>query len=98
MFIPFTLLLYQRRSEEFLPRDRHFKLPSILGWVINVAVVLTIPVVVVFFTFPPLLPVNGKNMSKRSLSAFVRRESFVNCEGGRLHSGGYGYRGNTWIA
>jgi hypothetical protein len=26
--------------------------------------VLIIPVVVVFFTFPPLLPVNGENMSK----------------------------------
>ena len=66
MFIPFALLLYRRRGEDFLPRGRAFALPKWLGWGVNIAVVLVTPVLVTFFTFPPLLPVTGTNMSKSS--------------------------------
>ncbi|KAJ9608977.1 hypothetical protein H2200_006748 [Cladophialophora chaetospira] len=62
-FIPFALLLYRRRSEDFLPRGRAFALPRWLGWTVNVAVTLVIPVLVTFFTFPPFLPVTGVNMN-----------------------------------
>ena len=64
MFIPFVLLIYHRRSEDFLPSDRTFKVPGLLGWAVNVFVVCIIPVLIVFFCFPPFLPVTGTSMSK----------------------------------
>ncbi len=65
-FIPFALLIWRRRSEEFLPHGRTFALPKWLGWIVNVAITLVIPVLVTFFTFPPFLPVTRENMSESS--------------------------------
>jgi len=61
--IPMVLLIYQRRSSKFLPADRSLALPKWLGWIANIAVVLAIPVLVVFFAMPPFKPVTGTNMS-----------------------------------
>lgn len=61
--IPAALLLWQRRSSQYLPPHRPFRLPSILGWVVNIATVIFALVVVVFYNFPVVLPVTGSNMS-----------------------------------
>lgn len=62
--IPCTLLLWQKRSPLLLPESRSFKLPGAVGWIANIGVVITAIIQVVFFTFPPALPVSGSTMSK----------------------------------
>ncbi|KAI7769409.1 hypothetical protein LZL87_012850 [Fusarium oxysporum] len=61
--IPTALLLYQRRSETYLPKDRAFRLPSVLGWVVNVWVVGLATVLSTFFLLPPFLPVTAGTMN-----------------------------------
>ena len=61
---PAALLIYRLRSDKWLPRDRQFKLPSLVGWVSNITTVAFALLVLVFYTFPTVLPVTGSNMSK----------------------------------
>jgi choline transport protein len=62
--IPAMLLIYQRRSEAYLPKNRAFALPSWLGWTTNMIVVVFASILSIFFLFPPFLPVTGTNMSE----------------------------------
>ncbi|KAH8649538.1 amino acid/polyamine transporter I [Ilyonectria robusta] len=54
--IPSGLLLYRKRSTIYLPSDRTFRLPSWLGWILNVYVVIFTSVMTVFFAFPSFYP------------------------------------------
>ncbi|KAF2098757.1 amino acid transporter [Rhizodiscina lignyota] len=61
--MPTVLLMYQRRSEVFLPRNRAFRLPNWFGWIVNAWVVVMSALLVIFFLLPPFLPVTGSNMN-----------------------------------
>lgn len=67
--IPAALLIYRRRSEKYLPRNRAFPLPNWLGWTVNLWTMLGGVLVCVFFFLPPFLPVTGSNMSTRTLAS-----------------------------
>jgi hypothetical protein len=57
----------------FLPSKRPFKLPGLLGWSANFLTVAFALIVVVFYTFPVVLPVSGSNMSgSQQLSPFLK--------------------------
>jgi len=62
--MPAALLIYRRRSPEFLPRNRAFRLPSIVGWVANISVVVFGLIFTVVFCIPPFKPVTPNSMSK----------------------------------
>ncbi|KAF7718131.1 Amino acid transporter [Penicillium ucsense] len=63
--IPATLLLYRKRSIEFLPASRSFRL-GIFGWVANFVTVAFAILVLVFYDFPAVVPVTGGNMNYTS--------------------------------
>lgn len=63
---PALLLLLRRRSEKYLRRDRFVNL-GIFGWVANAVTVAYGLVTMVFYCFPPYLPVTGSTMSKKCL-------------------------------
>lgn len=62
--VPAVLLMYRRRSEKILPRDRAFAVPDVLGYVANVVTVITAVLALVFYNFPTTLPSTGANMSE----------------------------------
>jgi choline transport protein len=62
--IPAALLMFRKRSSLWLPQNRYFRLPSILGWAANIVTVLFAIFVLVLYTFPAALPVTGSSMSK----------------------------------
>jgi choline transport protein len=66
--IPAALLMVKRcrksSREEVLPRNRPFRLPSIVGWTVNIATVVFAVIVMVFYNFPAVVPVTGSSMSK----------------------------------
>lgn len=62
--IPIGLLLYQKRSKTFLPTKRAFKLPDMLGWIVNVYVVGFTAITTVFFNFPNFTPFDTSSMSE----------------------------------
>ncbi|KAK5989381.1 Choline transport protein [Cladobotryum mycophilum] len=49
--MPTALLVYRRRSEEFLPKDRVFRLPDWFGWTVNLWLVALSTILLVFFFF-----------------------------------------------
>ncbi|KAK0382815.1 hypothetical protein NLU13_9910 [Sarocladium strictum] len=51
------------RGRRMLPEDRPFKLPGLLGWVMNIVGILWTILTTVLFVFPPELPVTGNNMN-----------------------------------
>lgn len=61
---PAALLMYRMRSEEWLPASRSFRLPSWVGWTANAITVGFALLVLIFYDFPPVVPVTGSNMSK----------------------------------
>jgi choline transport protein len=61
--IPAALLIYRRRSNEFLPAPRSFKL-GICGWLFNFVTVAFAPLILVFYDFPAVVPVSAGNMSE----------------------------------
>lgn len=63
--IPAALLLYRRRSVEYLPVNRSFSLGA-LGWIVNLATIGFCLVTLVFYDLPVSLPVTGFNMSMTS--------------------------------
>lgn len=69
--IPCALLLLRRRSSVVLPETRAFKLRGALGWIANTVVIITAIIQVVFFSFPPAIPVTGTSMSKMFLQPFA---------------------------
>jgi choline transport protein len=66
--IPAALLMYRKRSEMWLPRDRSFRLPSVAGWSVNAITIAFAILVLIFYDFPTVLPVTGSNMSKSHTS------------------------------
>ncbi|EXJ84860.1 hypothetical protein A1O3_05535 [Capronia epimyces CBS 606.96] len=66
--IPTALLIYHKRSSDYLPSNAPFRLPSILGWAANISTIIFSVVIFIFFQIPVTLPVTGSNMSKSLLS------------------------------
>ncbi|KAK1238256.1 hypothetical protein MKX08_002835 [Trichoderma sp. CBMAI-0020] len=62
--MPTILLIYRQRSEEFLPRDRTFRLRAWIGWLVNIWVLIVTSTSMPFFFLPPFLPVSASTMSK----------------------------------
>lgn len=60
---PAVLLMYRKRSKLWLPGDRAFKLPSVLGWSSNITTVCFAILVLIFYDFPPVMPTTGSSMS-----------------------------------
>lgn len=61
---PAALIMYRGRSELWLPRDRSFRLPSVVGWTANGITIGFAILVLIFYDFPIVMPVTGSNMSK----------------------------------
>ncbi|KAL5338918.1 amino acid/polyamine transporter I [Aspergillus crustosus] len=69
--IPAALLLLRRRSSKYLPADRPFKVPNVLGYISNVVCVIWAVILSVFFCFPTVRPVSGGNMNYASVVLVV---------------------------
>ncbi|KAH8743154.1 amino acid/polyamine transporter I [Diaporthe sp. PMI_573] len=65
------LLIVQKRPSTLLPPNRSFKMPDWLGWVTNFVVVAFAIVELVFFNFPPAIPVSGSSMNYASIVLVV---------------------------
>jgi choline transport protein len=63
---PAALLMYRKRSEEWLPASRSFRLPNLAGWTVNVITIGFALLVLVFYDLPTVLPVTGSNMNYTS--------------------------------
>lgn len=61
--IPAILLLVRRRSTQYLPSQRVFKVPDSIGYVSNAVCAGWAVILTVFFCFPTAFPVSGGNMS-----------------------------------
>lgn len=61
---PAALLMYRKRSEFWLPRDRYFRMPGIVGWTANSVTIGFAILVLIFYDFPNVMPVTGSNMSR----------------------------------
>lgn len=61
---PAALLMYRKRSGKWLPKSRSFRLPSAVGWGANIITVCFAVLVLIFYNFPPEIPVTGSNMSE----------------------------------
>ncbi|KAL6786148.1 amino acid transporter [Trichoderma sp. SZMC 28012] len=61
--MPTVLLIYRQRSEQYLPRDRTFRLQGWIGWLVNIWVIVVILAAMVFFFLPPILPVSANTMN-----------------------------------
>jgi choline transport protein len=64
--IPVVLLVYRKRSPQYLPKGRAFTLPSAIGWTANIIVIIFATVTLVFFNFPAFLPTSAGTMSELS--------------------------------
>lgn len=66
--IPAGLLMWHKRSEVFLPRDRVFRLGPKVGYFCNAVTIVFAVFINVFFVFPATLPVQASNMSESFVS------------------------------
>ncbi|KAF9892114.1 hypothetical protein FE257_002520 [Aspergillus nanangensis] len=64
--VPIVLLMYRGRGAQWLPPSRAFSLGRVFGWVVNVTTVVFGVVVVVFYNFPVVMPVEAGNMNYTS--------------------------------
>jgi choline transport protein len=62
--IPAALLVLQGRPVHLLPVKRPFRLPGVVGWVVNFVTIAFSVVAVIFYNFPVELPVTSSNMSE----------------------------------
>lgn len=60
---PAALLLYRKRSETWLPRERSFRLPGFSGFVVNIITICFAILVLIFYDFPTTIPVSGSSMN-----------------------------------
>ncbi|XHG02048.1 hypothetical protein AWENTII_005411 [Aspergillus wentii] len=65
--IPAALLLYRSRSAHYLPPNRPFRVPSLVGYIANTVCIIWAVIITVFFCFPTLFPVTGGNMNYTSV-------------------------------
>ena len=70
--IPCALLLYRQRTSAILTEQRTFKLRWGFGWFANAVTIVGAVVEVVFFAFPPAIPVTATSMSKLPCSITYR--------------------------
>lgn len=61
---PAALIMYRKRSELWLPRDRSFRMPAVVGWTANSVTIGFAILVLIFYDFPSVMPVTGSNMSE----------------------------------
>jgi choline transport protein len=61
---PVVMLMYRKRSLQWLPDTRSFRLPSAVGWTTNAITVLFAIFVLVFYCFPVAMPVTASTMSE----------------------------------
>ncbi|CAM1507612.1 Fc.00g072530.m01.CDS01 [Cosmosporella sp. VM-42] len=59
---PAALLMYRKRAKRFLPKERSFRLGGV-GWVANGLTVVLALLALIFYSFPPQLPVKAGNMN-----------------------------------
>lgn len=69
--IPAALLLWHRRSDAVLPKNRSVNL-GIFGWISNVITVLFAILITIMYCFPVTMPVTGSNMSKSNVPFQLR--------------------------
>ncbi|KAL2808544.1 amino acid/polyamine transporter I [Aspergillus granulosus] len=69
--IPAILLIFRRRATRYLPPNRPFKVPTIVGYISNIVCVIWAIILTVFFCFPTILPVTGGNMNYASVVLVV---------------------------
>lgn len=62
---PAAMILYQKRSDQYLSPGRYLNL-GWFGWVVNVLTIATAVLFVVFFNFPVEMPATGSNMNYSS--------------------------------
>jgi choline transport protein len=62
--IPAAVLLLRKRTRDLLPPNRPFKLWEPIGWIANFLTVAFAIIVVIFYNFPVIMPVQVSNMSK----------------------------------
>jgi hypothetical protein len=62
--IPAGLLMWHKRSEVFLPRDRVFRLGPKVGYFCNAVTIVFAVFINIIFVFPATLPVQASNMSE----------------------------------
>ncbi|KAI5195539.1 amino acid transporter, partial [Aureobasidium subglaciale] len=61
--MPCALLLFRRRSGKFLAKDRWFRIPDWLGWIVNTIPVIYAIIELVFFDLPTSVPTTGSSMN-----------------------------------
>lgn len=61
---PAALLVYRKRSPTWLPQSRSFRLPGPVGYAMNIVTVCFAVLVLVFYDFPTVMPVQASNMSE----------------------------------
>ncbi|PGG99041.1 hypothetical protein GX51_06457 [Blastomyces parvus] len=61
--IPIVLLVIQKRSTVFLPSARSFRVPSILGWIMNIWATAFVVVLTVVLCFPVRIPTSAPSMN-----------------------------------
>lgn len=64
--MPAALLIYRKRSSQFLSRSRPFRVPGFIGWACNIGTIVAAIIETIFFCFPTTLPVSGESMSKHN--------------------------------
>lgn len=75
--MPAALVIYRRRSEEYLPKKKAFQVPNWLGWIANIWAVVVPSMLCIFFTFPMFLPVTAENMSKSTENECTSRTVYL---------------------
>lgn len=67
--IPIAINCLRGRKE--LPESRAFRIPPVLGWIVNLIGLAYVVVTTVLFLFPPELPVTGSNMNYCIVAFFL---------------------------
>jgi choline transport protein len=62
--IPIALIMVRKRSTTFLSPARSFRMPNILGWIVNTYAVSFITLMAVILCLPVTIPTDASTMSK----------------------------------
>ncbi|KAJ5812682.1 hypothetical protein N7474_008983 [Penicillium riverlandense] len=69
--IPIALLVWQKRSPIYLPKDREFRLSNPVGYFCHFVAICWAIFICVFFMFPPNLPVSASSMNYAAVVVFI---------------------------